>query len=211
MDLLSRATWQIRTRGGSEVFLHLPLAAATAAVGPANVPALFADMIRHTAGDGVMIDMHPTDAPAVIVDDNPWDIRARRAAINPAAFGGWTRLGLEAYRAAAAVDPRQRLMVNLNAARGPPDWADIGLLPPSDDIEQAAAWAERLRAGNWLGPRTSGRVAFRLPIDPGRQIEALRRVQRQGASAFALCPAPSLPPSSALAAAFSSASYPYRP
>ena len=27
MDLLGRATWQIRTRAGSDVFLHLPLAA----------------------------------------------------------------------------------------------------------------------------------------------------------------------------------------
>jgi hypothetical protein len=52
------------------------------------------------------------------------------------------------------------------------------------------------------------RIAL-MPLE--RQIETLRRAQRQGASAFALCPAPSLPPSAALAAAFSSASYPYRP
>ena len=38
------------------------------------------------------------------------------------------------------------------------------------------------------------------------------RAQRQGASAFALCPdQPALPPAPALSAAFSAATYPYRP
>src|SRR4051812_24760033 len=71
--------------------------------------------------------------------------------------------------------------------------------------------AERLRAEGWLRPTAAGRVAFRLPVQPELQVEALRRAQRQGASGFALCPGPTLPPSAALTAAFSSATYPYRP
>ena len=46
-DLLGRATWQIRTRAGVDVFLRLPLAAAAMAVGAANTPRLFAEMLRY--------------------------------------------------------------------------------------------------------------------------------------------------------------------
>jgi hypothetical protein len=55
-------------------------------------------------------------------------------------------------------------------------------------------------------------VVFTLPSDPARQVEALRAAQRRGAAAFALCPeTPALPPTAALSAAFSAATYPYRP
>ena len=211
-DLLGRATWQIRTRAGSDVFLHLPLAAAAAAVGKANVPRLFADMLRYARPDGVVIDMPVPTAPGAIVADRPEDIRARRAALDPSRLDGPVRLGLATYRAAAAIDPRLRLMLAMEQPAGPPDWADIALLPPSEDVGQITALAGRLRAEGWLRPDVSGRVAFSLPVEPEQQVEALRQAQRQGASAFALCPkAPMLPPSAALAAAFSAATYPYRP
>jgi peptidoglycan/xylan/chitin deacetylase (PgdA/CDA1 family) len=211
-DLLGRATWQIRTRAGSDVFLHLPLAAAAAAVGSANVPRLVADMLRHVRPDGVVIDMPLAAADGAIVAARPEIIRAWRAALNPNRLGAPARLGLTAYRAAAAIDPRLRLMLAMEQPAGPPNWADIGLLPPVEDVGQITALAGRLRAEGWLRPDVSGRVAFSLPADPERQIEALRQAQRQGASAFALCPqAPALPPAAALSAAFSAASYPYRP
>jgi poly-beta-1,6-N-acetyl-D-glucosamine N-deacetylase PgaB len=132
-DLLSRATWQIRTRAGSDVYLRLPIEAAASAVGEAGVPALFADMIRHAASDGVAIDAPAPSPPARIVVDQPGDIRARRASVEPGSFDARTRLALAAYRAAAAIDPRQRLMLAMNEAGGPPDWADIGLMPPTRD------------------------------------------------------------------------------
>jgi hypothetical protein len=211
-DVLGRATWQIRTRAGSDVFLHLPLAASAAAVGKANVPRLFADMLRYARPDGVVIDMPVPTASGAIVADQPEDIRARRAALNPNRLNGPARLGLAAYRAAATIYPRLRLMLAMEQPAGPPDWADIALLPPSEDVGQIMALAGRLRAEGWLRPDVSGRVAFSLPAEPEQQIEALRQAQRQGASAFALCPkAPMLPPSAALAAAFSAATYPYRP
>jgi poly-beta-1,6-N-acetyl-D-glucosamine N-deacetylase len=212
LDLLSRATWQIRTRASNDVYLHLPLEAATAAVGEAAVPTLFSDMTRHTAADGLAIDA-PAPSPAgPIVVDQPGDIRARRARLDPASFDGRTRLALTAFRASAAIDPRQRLMLVMNESVGPPDWADIGLMPSSRDGTATGALAQRLRAEGWLRPEVSGRVAFTLPSDPARQVEALRAAQRRGAAAFALCPGtPALPPSAALSAAFSAATYPYRP
>jgi hypothetical protein len=212
MDVLGRATWQIRTRAGSDVFLHLPLAASAAAVGKANVPRLFADMLRYARPDGVVIDLPVPTAPGAIVADRPEDIRARRAALNPNRLDGPARLGLATYRAAATIDPRLRLMLAMEQPAGPPDWADVALLPPSEDTGQIIALAGGLHAEGWLRPDVSGRVAFSLPVEPEQQIEALRQAQRQGASAFALCPrAPMLPPSAALAAAFSAATYPYRP
>src|SRR5204863_17120 len=143
-DLLSRATWQIRSRGGADVFVHLPLAAAATAIGAQNVPQLFGDMTRYTAADGVAIDMQPPSAPPIIVDEEPGDIRARRESLSISAFQGWARLGLESYRTAASIDPRQRLMLAMNEFRGPPEWADIGLLPPAGDPIQIAGVAERL-------------------------------------------------------------------
>ena len=203
-DLLSRAAWQIRTRGGADVFLRLPLDAAAAAVGEASVPALFADMTRQTAADGIAFAAPVTGTN--IVADLPGDIRARRAALDPAAFDARTRLAIAAYRGAATIDPRQRLMLQMLHAGGPPDWADIGLLPPTEDVAATATLARRLRAEGWLRPDVSGRVALSLPAEAARQVEALRQAQRQGASAFALCPQPpALPPTRALSSAFSSA------
>ena len=210
-DLLSRATWQIRTRAGSDVFLRLPLSSATAAVGEANVPALFADMMRRAASDGVAIEA-PAQPGVRIAVDLPGDIRARRARLDPATLDARTRLALAAYRAAAAIDPRQRLMLVMDEAAGPPDWADIGLMPAARDTAATGALAQRLQTDGWLQPEVAGRVAFTLPADPNRQVDALRAAQRRGASAFALCPeTPVLPPAAALSAAFSAATYPYRP
>jgi hypothetical protein len=167
--------------------------------------------MRHAASDGVAMDA-PAQSGARIAVDLPGDIRARRARLDPGSFDTRTRLALAAYRAAAAIDPRQRLMLGFAEAAGPPDWADVGLLPPTRDAASTGELAGRLRAAGWLSPEVSGRVAFSLPSDPARQVEALRRAQRQGAAAFALCPeVPALPPAAALSAAFSAATYPYRP
>jgi peptidoglycan/xylan/chitin deacetylase (PgdA/CDA1 family) len=209
-DLLSRATWQLRTRGGADVFLRLPLDAAAAAVGDAGVPALFADMARYTAADGLAMDA--TVAGQRIVPDIPGNIRARRATLDSASLDPQARRALLAYRGAAAIDPRLRLMLASAPVAGPPDWTDMALLGPNADAAAVAALARRLRSEGWLRPDVAGRVALGLPADPARQVDAIRQAQRQAASAFALCPQPlSLPPSAALAAAFSAATYPYRP
>jgi hypothetical protein len=151
-------------------------------------------------------------ARPAVVPSLPGEIRARRAALNLSAFTGHDRLLLEAYRATAEIDPRRRVMVTLNAPGPPPEWADVGLLPPPRDAEETSALAARLRSEGWLRPDAAGRIVFALPAEPRLQVEALRQAQRQGASAFALCPdQPALPPAPALSAAFSAATYPYRP
>jgi peptidoglycan/xylan/chitin deacetylase (PgdA/CDA1 family) len=214
-DLLSRVTWQLRTRAGVEVYTHMPVDPAVAAVGAARVPALYADMAKYSVTDGNTFDLEVETLPAqptVIVPSLPGVIRARRTALDISAFTGHDRLLMEAYRAMAQIDPRQRLMLIFDKPSVPPGWADIGLLPPSRNAAEAAGLAKRLRAEGWLRPDAAGRIAFSLPAEPRFQVDALRQAQRQGASAFALCPdQPAFPPTPALSAAFSAATYPYRP
>ena len=214
-DLLSRVSWQLRTRAGVEVYTHMPVDPAAAAVGAARVPALYADMAKYSVTDGITFDLEGatlSGLPSVILPSLPGLIRARRAALDISGFTGHDRLLLEAYRATAQIDPRQRLMLTLDKPGVPPGWADIGLLPPSRDAAEAAGLAKRLRVEGWLRPDAAGRIAFSLPAEPRFQVDALRQAQRQGASAFALCPdQPAFPPAPTLSAAFSAATYPYRP
>jgi peptidoglycan/xylan/chitin deacetylase (PgdA/CDA1 family) len=209
-DLLSRATWQMRSRGGADVFLRLPLDAAAVAVGEAGVPTLFAEMARYAAADGLSIDSEATGRH--VVADLPGAIRARRRSLDPATLDAAERRTLLAYRGGAAIDPRLRLMLGSPATVRPPDWADISLLGPNGDAATTAALAGRLRREGWLRPDAAGRVALGLPPQTRQQVEAIRQAQRHGASAFALCPQPPpLPPPAALSSAFSAATYPYRP
>jgi hypothetical protein len=214
-DLLSRVSWQMRTRAGVEVYTHIPVDPAAAAVGAARIPELYADMAKYSVTDGISFDLEVETLPvqrSVIVPSHPGEIRARRSALDISTFTGHNRLLLEAYRATAHIDPRQRLMLTLDARGIPPEWADIGVLPPSRDLAEAAARARRLRAEGWLRPDAAGRIAFSLPAEPRLQVEMMRQTQRQGGSAFALCPdQPALPPAPALSAVFSSSLYPYRP
>ena len=209
-DLLSRASWQLRTRGGADAYLRLPLHAAVAAVGEANLPALFADMNRYTVSEGMAMDGDATGQR--IVADLPGDIRARRASLDLATLDPSSRLAMLAFRGVTSIDARQRLMLVSSVPGGPPDWADRALLPPVPDAAAMTALTRRLRGEGWLRPDVAGRVVFGLPADPAQQVDAIRQGQRNGATAFALCPKPPvLPPSAALAAAFSAATYPYRP
>jgi peptidoglycan/xylan/chitin deacetylase (PgdA/CDA1 family) len=211
-DLLGRATWQIGTRAGADVYLHLPLAPAAAAVGEANVPRLFAEMARYARADGIVIDLPEPVGGTVAVANRPEDFRARRAQLDTAQLDHWTALGIAAYRAAVDMNPRLRLMVFMARPDRPPAWADMGLLPPSRSARDVDALARQLRRDGWLKPGTAGRVAVSLPQDPAQQVEAVRLAMRQGVFALALCPnAPPLPPPAALAAEFSAAAYPHRP
>ena len=118
-----------------------------------------------------------------------------------------------AFRGVTAIDPRQRLMLVSSVPGGPPDWADSGVLPPGPTPQRWPTLTRRLRGEGWLRPDVAGRVAF-APAGGARRSRStrIRQAQRHGATAFALCPKPPvLPPSAALAAAFSAATYPYRP
>jgi peptidoglycan/xylan/chitin deacetylase (PgdA/CDA1 family) len=206
-DILSRAAWQIRSRADVEVYVHLPLQAATAAVGEAAMPALYADMLRHAAADGIVLEAPPQPPSPGFGQRNA--VRARRAALDPATLDPASRRALAAYRAAAGIEPLLRLMLAVPSAAGPADWADYVLLPPAPDADALVARAARLQATGWLRPEFAGHVV--QGIKP-TQLEGMRRAQRLGAAGFALCPGmPTLPAPAALSAAFSSAIFAHRP
>ena len=164
-DLLSRASWQMRTRGGADVYLRLPLHAAVAAVGEANLPALFADMNRYTVSEGMALDGDATGQR--IVADLPGDIRARRASLDLATLDPSSRLAMLAFRGVTSIDARQRLMLVSSVPGGPPDWADRALLPPVPDAAAMTALTRRLRGEGWLRPDVAGRIAVRPAGGPG--------------------------------------------
>ena len=211
-DLVSRVTWQLRNRAGVEVYARLPIDPAVAAVGRANLPRLYGDMAKYTVTDGIAFETVTQFPNPAIMPDDAGVIRQRRDTLDPATLTERQRVFLEAYRATAAIDPRQRLMLLMHEAKPPPEWADIAVLPPQADAAATTEVVARFRAGGWLTPEASGRLAFSLPANPSLQVETMRAAQRQGATGFALCPqVPPLPPSNALSAAFSAATFPYRP
>src|SRR5436190_111709 len=63
-DLLSRVSWQMRTRAGVEVVTHMPVEPAAASVGATRVPALYADMAKYSVTDGISFDLEVETLPA---------------------------------------------------------------------------------------------------------------------------------------------------
>jgi len=226
-DLLNRVVWQMRTRADVNlVYLHLPLAAARAAVGDAAMGELYADMYRHTAARGFMLDASPSLASIgadALQPPSPaeWDVAARRRVVAIDSLDGDDRAAWSAWQAAVAIKPQLKLMLASPTAepvtRWPAPIADILLLPAAAGRDATRALAERLRAAQWLQPTQSGRVALTLPAGaPGRVAVAMTDAQVEGATAFAYCPTDTrhaLDPATiaALAPTFSSATYPVKP
>ena len=210
-DLLSRASWQIRTRAGADVYLRLPLDAAIAAVGEAALPPLFADMNRERAVRGHGDRMRPPTGRRIVAD-LPGDVRARRPALDLATLDPSSRLGLLAYRGATSIDPRLRLMLVSPVPGGPPDWADVACCRRPDAAAMAALTRRvcAARAGCGRTPPAALRSACRRTRRSRSTPSAARSATAPRPSRSAPS-RPSLPPSAALAAAFSAATYPYRP
>ncbi len=199
-DLLSRAAWQIRSRGGAEVYLYLP---------GQPPPDLLADMVRQAPADGIVLEAPAIAGTRAAISRGEPGLRRQTmyaAALDPAA-----RQVLTAYRAAARVDPQLRLMLAQRDLGGPPDWADYVLLPPAADAKGTMIQAQSLKSDGWYRPDLAGRVILTLPSAPAERVAALRGAQRLGGTGFALCPQVALPADRALAASFSSSVYPHRP
>jgi hypothetical protein len=130
--------------------------------------------------DGLLFDPGPAGMGPPADGQTRADIRAAR----PADPGG--TIGA-AFAAAVAIDPRLRLMVAAPAA-GPGPGTDRQLAP----TDAAGAKA-------WLVPAHSGRLVVPAGDDPGA-------VQRQGATALALCPWNGTP-----LPGFSAATFPWLP
>lgn len=209
-DLLDRVVWQMRTRADIDnVYLRLPFAAARKALGDDAVPALFADLVRNAAADGLVLEATPVLARiGADVAEQPsstrWDVAARRRAVDVTTLTVDGAVQWRAFLAATAVKSHLKLMLAVQEpvpqTRWPAPLADILLLPSADTTDIA----------HWLDPLQSGRVALTLPAGAAAG-DAMRAAQRQGATAFALCPADLDQDPARLSSTFSAASYPLKP
>ncbi|HWT98285.1 MAG TPA: poly-beta-1,6-N-acetyl-D-glucosamine N-deacetylase PgaB [Terriglobales bacterium] len=214
-DLLGRAAWQIRSRAGVDLYLHLSLPATRAALGDDKIAAIYADLLKYTSADGLAIEATPgmlalgadsAAAPSTL----PADIFRRRAAIDPAGSDD-TRLddagraAVIAWRAATAMQPQLKLMLIAPPLAAPPlalplhRWpapiADLLLLPPAPTDAAYQALVGQLTAAGWLQPGQAGQVALSLPpaaltdnAGIARVTANTRMAQASGATALALCP-----------------------
>jgi peptidoglycan/xylan/chitin deacetylase (PgdA/CDA1 family) len=206
-DVLNRMVWQVRTRGGVEVFVRIDLAAAAASVSAERVAELVADIVRMAPGDGLLLENAGALAAAVaepaMPDPLPWMVRARRAALDPATLDMAGRLALEVFRRVEALRPGLRLMLRAGGA------PEAGLWPaPAADLVLTAAPVPPLARTGWIAPAALSRV-----LVDAASVPALRAAQRAGATGLAFCadgPA-ALAQAAVRARDFSSATFPLRP
>lgn len=171
-DIFGRAARQLGVRAGVSVHARIP-------AGP-DAAVLAAAAARAAPIDGLLFDPGTGGAPPPAQGQTRTDIRAARQSAPLGAVG-------EAFAAAAAIDPRLRLMVTAPTA-GPGPGTDRQLV--SLDAPGAQAW---------LVPAHSGRLVVPAGTDPAAQ-------QRQGATALSVCPWDGKP-----LKGFSAATFPWLP
>jgi peptidoglycan/xylan/chitin deacetylase (PgdA/CDA1 family) len=210
-DVLSRLVWQLRTRGGADAYVRLPLDRAIATVGAARAADLVAELVRRAPADGLLLEEAgglAAAVPGVLEEPSPWATRARRASLAPATLDPQGQVALLAARRAEALRPGLRLMLASAAAPEPGLWP----APAADRVLLGLGSTDALaplRAAGWIAPEARSRLVLDLPPGP----RPLAAAQRAGATGLAYCAdgAAALAEAGARAPGFSSASYPLRP
>ncbi len=171
-DIFGRAARQLGVRAGVSVHARIPAGQDAAELAAAAA--------RAAPIDGLLFEPGPAGLAPPTAGQTRTDIRAARS-VDP---GGAVGAG---FAAAAAIDPRLRLMVAAPLA-GPGPGTDRQLAPREAPGGQA-----------WLTPAHSGRLVVPAGTDPAA-------VQRQGATALSLCPWDGKP-----LKGFSAATFPWLP
>lgn len=171
-DIFGRAARQLGVRAGVSVHARIP-------AGP-GADTLAAAAARAAPIDGLLFDPGPAGQAPPSTGQTRTDIREARPAAPGDAVGA-------AFAAAAAIDPRLRLMVTAPVA-GP---------GPGVDRQMAPSGASG--AAQWLVPAHSGRLILPASGNPAA-------AQRQGATALSLCPWDGKP-----LMGFSAATFPWLP
>nr|WP_249732019.1 poly-beta-1,6-N-acetyl-D-glucosamine N-deacetylase PgaB [Roseococcus sp. SDR] len=205
-DILGRLVWQIRTRGGADAYVRVPLDAVAATLGEARIPDLVADALRHAMADGLMLEGAGGLAAAVPgppLDPAAWVVRQRRAA--PVTLDARGATALAAMRRAEALRPGLRLMVTSEATPQAGTWP----APLADLVLRAQV---PLGDSGWAAPVARSRLLMDL-APAARPVAALRAVQATGVTGLAYCAdgAAALADAARRGPAFSSAAYPLRP
>jgi hypothetical protein len=205
-----------RSRAGVDIALRIDLQAAAAGVGIEHVIELVREIVRVAPIDAVLLD---PPGPFLAGSDEPvpfhaWRVRAARDRITATAGDRpEDRLVLEAWKAVEEERPNRRLGIVASLplpGKYPTPGADVVLLKPSE--EGLVAAVRGMASRGRLDPDLSSRLVLPLPTDrPDTLVKEMRQAQALGASAFALCPAPSLPASPKVSGAFSISRFPRLP
>lgn len=218
-DLLARVAWQMQTRAGVTAYARLPVAAAARTLGdPARVRQLFADLGAQVPVAGLFFDDVPGLVRASAAGGGaPWEVRARRNAIDPARLPLLDRLALDAFGAVERMRPALRLalVAGVDAPPAPSAVADVTLFPAS--LDGAAQAGAALAGAGALAPGARRRVglwfAGDAPPDAPALAAATRAFQRLGGAAVGWCPddpRADRPDAAAAAPSVSSATFPVK-
>ncbi|MEA1619943.1 poly-beta-1,6-N-acetyl-D-glucosamine N-deacetylase PgaB [Erythrobacter sp. T5W1-R] len=186
-----RLARQLGTRAGVEVYGGLDQAVLDQ-LGGSRAAELLAAATRAAPIDGFVLP-----AAAGMLAQAPQ--RASSPADRRLARTGADHALLRLFHPALTLDPRLELI--LAGFGTPPAFADRQILPAPE---------QQLKALGWRAPEHSGRIVELLSGTPDAIGQQVQRLQREGASGFALCPWHS-DQASVLAPAFSSATFPWRP
>ena len=221
-DLLSRIAWQLQTRAGVEVFVHLPVAAAQARLGDERrVRALARDLGVHVPASGLWL----ADAPGLLAlpaepgdgGAMPWQVRRLRQALDGTQLDAADRLALHAFREVERARPQLKLalLAPSGAPMRPSAVADLSVIATRADRASALSAVEAFAATRPSGLDAARRTGLWLtgPTPPSAADLALavRRLQVAGGTVVGWCPddaAADLPPTRQVAPDASAATFP---
>jgi peptidoglycan/xylan/chitin deacetylase (PgdA/CDA1 family) len=192
-DVLSRITWQMRTRAHVEVVVSLPFASVRrAAPDDESVLRLYADLGANALADALLIGPAPSLA-AMTVDRSSslmrWEVRRRRNEVKLSMLPPEGALALRAFDAFERERPGDRLFLLASSVEAAPSAiADLTLIEAPPLEKQFAQLVNRLSAANWFAPSLRYRFGVWLRSEQPPSASALsndvRLFQRRGGIGF---------------------------
>jgi biofilm PGA synthesis lipoprotein PgaB len=221
-DILTRLTWQIRTRAGVQVVVALPVQAAHAVTGgEEGVLQLFEDLGISTLADALLLDQAPALAsiPASASSSGlPWAIRQVRNSLNPSQLPAPDFLAFRAFMAFESIRPGRRLFLMAQlVGQAPSAVADLTLVEAPSSTKPFRQLVDDLGTAGWLAPPfryLSGVVIHgEKPPSADALSSNVRLFQRRGGVAFGWEPDDPVtdePKAAAVAPSVSAARFPIR-
>ncbi len=224
-DLLSRLAWQIQTRAGVEVFVRLPVAAASRSLdGDAGrVRALFRELGVQVPASGLWLD----DAPGLVAltaapgegGAMPWQVQRIRQGLDASRLAADDALALQAFREVERARPRLKLVLRAapRLPLTPSRVADLTLFPVNADRASSLQAVDAFATTRAPGLNPTRRIGLWLggaaPQDAADLSQTMRRLQVAGGTVLGWCPDDALtdaPNAAQVAPATSAATFPVR-
>ncbi len=208
-DLLSRLTWQMRSRAGVDVVIRLPhLAAKSTLHKTAQIETLFRDLAAQVPMDGLLVEGASFPTFNGLVTD-PSKNRQARAELSLKSLSSNNSLALSAFRAAEFERPGLRLIWHA------PHQTRFGAISALADLTLFDAKSGDLTK-KWKLPNSRAiGLWIEEPIPPSADqlISTMRTFQRQGGTAICWSPddpVTDLPQAAHIAPSLSASTFPVK-